>query len=269
VVSVLAVKSFEPDKFLFMSTRQGTVKKTVLDAFSNIRITGIKAIDIPEGDRLVDVRLAGGNMDVLLVTKNGYAVRFQEDQVRPMGRDARGVRGINLRKDDLVVGMGVFERDSAQSALIVCERGYGKRTALSEFPTKNRGGMGVIAIKTTDRNGPVAGLRVTSDEDHLILISTTGRLIRIPVNTVPVVGRATQGVRIMRVDEDERVASIERLADPDESEDIEQAAAPEGGADDGDTVPVEMDDVVGEESDGGDEGDDGDAPDGSDEEGDK
>jgi DNA gyrase subunit A len=207
-------------------------------------------------------------MDVLLCTRNGYAVRFQEDQVRPMGRDARGVRGINLRKDDLVVSMGVFERDSTQSALIVCDRGYGKRTALSEFPTKNRGGMGVIAIKTTDRNGPVAGLRVTGDEDHLILISTTGRLIRIPVNTVPVVGRATQGVRVMRLDDDERVASIERLADPDESEDIEQAAAPEGGADDGDTVPVEMDDVVGEEPDGDDEG--GGAPDdGSDEEGDK
>ncbi len=269
VVSVLAVKGFEPDKFLFMATRQGTVKKTVLDAFSNIRITGIKAIDIPEGDRLVDVRLAGGNMDVLLCTRNGYSVRFQEDQVRPMGRDARGVRGINLRKDDLVVGMGVFERDSTQSALIVCDRGYGKRTALSEFPTKNRGGMGVIAIKTTERNGPVAGLRVTSDEDHLILISTTGRLIRIPVNTVPVVGRATQGVRVMRLDEDERVASIERLADPEESEDIEQAAAPEGGADDGDTVPVEMDDVAGEESDGDGEDGAGGSDDGSGEEGDK
>ncbi|HKE16431.1 MAG TPA: DNA gyrase subunit A [Kofleriaceae bacterium] len=251
VVSLLAVKALHPDQFLFMATRQGTVKKTVLSQFANIRITGIRAMDIPEGDRMVDVRLTDGNMDVLLCTKNGYAVRFQEDQVRPMGRDARGVRGINLRKDDMLVGMGVFARDTTDSVLIVCERGYGKRTALSEYPTKNRGGMGVIAIKTSERNGPVAGLRVTSEEDHIILISTTGRLIRIPVNTISLVGRATQGVRIMRVDQDERVASIERLADMEDSESIEQAAAPEGASDDGDTVPVDVDDVVSEEPDDG------------------
>jgi DNA gyrase subunit A len=258
VVSLLAVKALHPDQFLFMATRQGTVKKTVLSQFANIRITGIRAMDIPEGDRMVDVRLTDGNMDVLLCTKNGYAVRFQEDQVRPMGRDARGVRGINLRKDDMLVGMGVFARDTADSVLIVCERGYGKRTALSEYPTKNRGGMGVIAIKTSERNGPVAGLRVTSEEDHIILISTTGRLIRIPVNTISLVGRATQGVRIMRVDEDERVASIERLADMEDSESIEQASVPESASDDGDTVPVDVDDVVSEEPDDG-EGDDDEA----------
>jgi DNA gyrase subunit A len=260
VVSLLAVKGLQPDKFLFMATRMGTVKKTVLDAFANIRITGIRAIDIPEGDRLVDVRLTNGSMDVLLCTQNGYAVRFQEDQVRSMGRDARGVRGLNLRKGDMVVGMGVFERDSTESILIVCERGYGKRTQLSEYPVKNRGGMGVIAIKTSDRNGPVAGLRLASDEDHLILISSTGRLIRIPVNTIPVLGRATQGVRVMRLDEDERVASIERLADPQDSEDIAEAAAPEAG-DDGDTVPVEMDEVADETDDDGGDGDEGDGGD--------
>jgi len=263
VVSLLAVKGFQPNQFLFMATRQGTVKKTVLDAFSNIRITGIKAIDIPEGDRLVDVRLTNADMDVLLCTTKGYSVRFQEDQVRPMGRDARGVRGINLRKDDIVVGMAVFERNSDESVLIVCARGYGKRTALAEYPTKNRGGMGVIAIKTSERNGPVAGLRLAGADDHLILISTTGRLIRIPVNTIPVVGRATQGVRIMRVDEGERVASIERLADPEESTEIAEAAAPEAAADDGDTIPVDMDDVV-DESD--DEDDDSDSDDGNAEE---
>src|SRR6266545_3344212 len=259
VVSLLAVKGFEPNQFLFMATRQGTVKKTVLDAFSNIRITGIKAMEIPEGDRLVDVRLTNGAMDVLLLTKNGYSVRFQEDQVRPMGRDARGVRGINLRKDDVLVGMAAFERASSETVLIVCERGYGKRTQLAEYPTKNRGGLGVIAIKTSERNGPVAGLRLASDEDHLILISSTGRLIRIPVNTIPVVGRATQGVRVMRLDEAERVASIERLADPQDSEDIE-AAAPEAAGSEGDTVPVDMEDAVDEsedDADGDGGGDDG------------
>jgi len=264
VVSLLAVKGFEPNQFLFMATRQGTVKKTVLDAFSNIRITGIKAMEIPEGDRLVDVRLTNGAMDVLLLTKNGYSVRFQEDQVRPMGRDARGVRGINLRKDDVLVGMAAFERASSETVLIVCERGYGKRTQLAEYPTKNRGGLGVIAIKTSERNGPVAGLRLASDEDHLILISSTGRLIRIPVNTIPVVGRATQGVRVMRLDEGERVASIERLADPQDSEDIE-AAAPEAAGSEGDTVPVDMEDAVDESEDDGDG--DGGGDDGSGEEG--
>ncbi|HTE52367.1 MAG TPA: DNA gyrase subunit A [Kofleriaceae bacterium] len=249
VVSLLAVKDFAPNQFLFMATRQGTVKKTVLEAFSSIRITGIKAIDIPEGDSLVDVRLTNGAMDILLCTEKGYAVRFQEDQVRPMGRDARGVRGINLRKGDILIGTAVFERDSNETLLIVCQRGYGKRTALAEYPIKNRGGMGVIAIKTSERNGPVAGVRLARDEDHLILISTEGRLIRIPVNTVPTVGRATQGVRVMRLDDDERVASIERLADPEESEDIAEVATPEAAADDGDTVPVEMDDVLDEESD--------------------
>jgi DNA gyrase subunit A len=265
VVNLLAVKAFQPNQFLFMATRQGTVKKTVLDAFSNIRITGIRAIDIPEGDRLVDVRLTSGDMDVLLCTKNGYSVRFQEDQVRSMGRDARGVRGINLRKDDMLVGMAVVERASEETVLIVCERGYGKRTKVTEYPTKNRGGMGVIAIKTSERNGPVAGLRLASDEDHLILISTTGRLIRIPVNTIPVVGRATQGVRVMRLDEDERVASIERLADPEESETIEAAAAPEASADDGDTIPVD----AGDEGDEGESEDDGDGDEGGSDDGGK
>jgi DNA gyrase subunit A len=172
-----------------------------------------------------------------------------------MGRDARGVRGVNLREGDQLVGMLVFEKNSDETVLIVCERGYGKRTALAEYPTKNRGGMGVIAIKASERNGPVAGLRLARNEDHLILISTTGRLIRIPVATIPVVGRATQGVRVMRLDDDERVASIERLVDPEDTE-IAEGAAPEGAADEGDTVPVDMDELVDDEGDEGDGGDD-------------
>ena len=267
VVGLLPIKTFDPGTFLFFSTRQGTVKKTALDLFQNIRATGIKAIEIPEGDRLVDVRLATGESDVLLCTKKGYSVRFQSDQVRPMGRASRGVRGINLRGGDLVVGMAVFDRGSDETVLIVCERGYGKRTPLAEYPTKNRGGMGVIAIKATTRNGPVAGLRLTRDEDHLILISTTGRLIRIPVSTIPSVGRATQGVRIMRLDEGEQVASVERLVDPQDTEDIE-VAAPEAAADEGDTVPVDMDEVVEDEGDE-DEDDAGDEPPNGDEEGDE
>jgi DNA gyrase subunit A len=258
VVGMLPIKSFEPSgskQFLFFATRQGTVKKTALDQFGNIRVTGIKAIEIPEGDRLVDVRLTNGDMDVLVCTRNGYSVRFQEEKVRAMGREARGVRGVNLREGDALVGMAVFERTSDETVLIVCERGFGKRTALAEYPTKNRGGMGVIAIKASERNGPVAGLRLARNEDHLILISTTGRLIRIPVATVPVVGRATQGVRVMRLDEGERVASIERLIDPEDTE-IAEGAAPEVTAEDGDTVPVDMGEVVEDEDEGEDDGGD-------------
>jgi DNA gyrase subunit A len=248
VVAMLPIKEFAEGKFLFFATRGGTVKKTSLEQFANIRQTGIKAIEIGEDDRLVDVRLLEAGQDILLVTQNGYSVRFQEDQVRPMGRTAGGVRGINLRKGDQLVGMAVFARASDESVLIVCARGFGKRTALAEYPTKNRGGMGVIAIKASERNGPVAGLRLARDEDHLILISDQGRLIRIPVNGVPVVGRATQGVRVMRLDEGEKVASIERLVDPSDEE-IAVGAAPEAAADDGDTVPVDMDAALDEAAD--------------------
>ena len=141
-----------------------------------------------------------------------------------MGRDARGVRGIALRAGDAVVAMATFPRDSVESILTVCERGYGKRTTLAEYPTKGRGGMGLISIRASARNGKVVDARVVSNEDHLILITDRGKLIRVPVSGVPVVGRATQGVRIMRVDDDEKVSSIGRLADPEEQTDIEVAS---------------------------------------------
>jgi len=237
VIGMLPVKEFGDDQFLFMATRSGTVKKTVATAFENIRVNGIRAIGIDEDDQLVDVRLTNGNSDLLIATRNGYAIRFHEDQVRPMGREARGVRGINLRDGDAVVGMVAYSGESADSVVTVCQRGYGKRTAISDFPTKNRGGMGVIAIKTTDRNGPVTGIRLAGEDDHLILISDKGRLIRMPMSGIPVLGRNTQGVRVMRVDEDERVASVERLAEPEDESSIEEGVA---------------EDAVPEESDGGD-----------------
>jgi DNA gyrase subunit A len=186
-----------------------------------------------------------------------------------MGRDARGVRGINLRDGDQLVGMGVFARESTHALVVVCERGYGKRTALSEFPTKNRGGYGVIAIKTSARNGPVAGIRVVSNDDHLILISSRGKLIRMAVSGISLLGRATQGVRVMRLDEEERVASLERLADaelnqdiaeetPEEAsrEDLEAALEDEADdADDGDLPPEDGDE---DEMDDGGDADEGD-----------
>jgi DNA gyrase subunit A len=223
VITMLPVKTYAPGFFVFMATKNGTVKKTELEAFGNIRSNGIKAIGLDESDDLVAVRLTDSEMDVLLGTRNGLAVRFREDKVRAMGRDARGVRGISLREGDALVGMVVIPRNTECSVLSVCEKGFGKRTPVADYPVKNRGGMGVISIRTTERNGKVVGIRVVGEDDHLILITDKGKLIRVTVKGVPVVGRATQGVRIMRVDEGEVVSSVERLAEPDD-ESIEEAA---------------------------------------------
>jgi DNA gyrase subunit A len=265
VLTMLPVKSFDAGWFVFMATRKGTVKKTELDAFGNIRSTGIKAIGLEEDDDLVAVKLTNGEMDVLLGTRNGYAIRFREDKVRPMGRDARGVRGVALREGDTLVGMAVIPKDMAASLLTVCERGYGKRTGLEEYPVKNRGGMGVITIRTSERNGKVVAVRVVSNEDHMILITDRGKLIRVPVGGVSVVGRATQGVRIMRVDEGEIVSSVERLAEPEDESGIEEAqpvaaeaAEEEELLDEGEQGEGEGDDGEGE-GEAGEGGDDEDA----------
>ena len=182
--------------------------------------------------------------DVLLASAKGYAVRFTEERVRAMGRNAAGVRGITLREGDSLVGMCTFARESTATLITVCERGYGKRTALADYPTKNRGGKGVITIKTTARNGDVCGVRIVTEEDHLILISDRGKLIRIRVSDVKVQGRATQGVRVMRVDDGEQVAAIERLAEPADESAIAEGA-PIEAVDEGDTIPNEsMEDEV-------------------------
>src|SRR5262249_42739576 len=182
---------------------------------------------------------------------------------RPMGRNAAGVKGISLRDGDRVVGMCTFPRDSTASLITVCQRGYGKRTALADYPTKNRGGKGVITIKTTARNGDGSGVRIVSDDDHLILISDRGKLIRMRVSDISVKGRATQGVRLMRVDDGEQVAAIERLAEPEEESGIAEAT-PIEAADDADTIPnedmdsdeAEAEDDADDEADAGDSGGD-------------
>jgi DNA gyrase subunit A len=239
VVAMLPFTEFRADTCVFFATQSGTVKKTELSQFENVRQSGIKAITIEGGDRLIKAELTTKDHDVLLTSARGFAVRFKEDRVRPMGRTAAGVRGISLRPNDRLVGMSTFMRDDAAATLItVCERGYGKRTALADYPTKNRGGMGVITIKTTARNGQVCAVRIVTDDDHLILISDRGKLIRMRVGELKVQGRATQGVRLMRVDDGEHVAAIERLAEPDD-ESVIAEAAPLETADDGDTIPNE------------------------------
>jgi DNA gyrase subunit A len=224
VVEMLPLKRFEDGLFVFMATANGVVKKTSLEAFSNIRSTGIIAVTIDEGDQLVNVRLTGGNDHVLLATRDGRAIRFPEAKVRPMGRTARGVKGVGLREKDRLVACETFDESAPATLITVCERGFGKRTAVGEYPVKNRGGFGVITIKTTERNGKVIGCRLVADEEDLMLVTSTGKVIRMPVKGIPTLGRNTQGVRLVRVEEGETVVAIESLAERDETAGEVQAA---------------------------------------------
>ena len=219
VVALLPVREFSEGAFVVMVTRQGMIKKTSLNAFAAVRSSGIIALGIADDDDLVSVRITEGASDILIGTRNGWAIRFPEEKVRPMGRTARGVRGIRLREgDDQVVGMAVIPRNEPATLLTVCEHGYGKRTPTSDYPTKNRGGKGVIAIKTTERNGKVVNLRLVTDDDDLMLITDGGKLIRMPVDGIPTIGRNTQGVRLIRLEEAEKVVAMERLAEKEEGE---------------------------------------------------
>jgi DNA gyrase subunit A len=269
VVALLPVREFSEGAFVVMVTKRGMIKKTSLNAFSAVRASGIIALGIADDDDLVAVRITEGASDILIGTRDGWAIRFPEEKVRPMGRTARGVRGIRLREaDDQVVGMAVVPRDATATLLTVCERGYGKRTPTSDYPTKNRGGKGVITIKTTERNGKVVNLRIVTDDDDLMLISDGGKLIRMPVDGIPTIGRNTQGVRLVRLEENEKVVAMERLAEKEEGETevapevaaarAEQQSQPLAEEDLGDEAG--QDDDEAEDEDGG-EGDDGEGED--------
>jgi DNA gyrase subunit A len=213
ITAVLPVKQYDEQHFVFMATSQGTVKKTPLTAFSRPRTAGIIAIDLEENDRLVGVALTNGERDIILVSGSGKAIRFHEEEVRPMGREAAGVRGIRLDEAELIALIVVGEGH----VLTASEAGYGKLTPLEEFPRHGRGGQGVIALQTTERNGAtVAALQVMSGQD-VMLISSSGTLVRTPVDDISVLGRNTQGVRLIRLDEGERLVGIERIESlPDE-----------------------------------------------------
>ena len=219
IVEMLPLPGFEAGKFVMLSTAKGVVKKTELDAFSAIRSTGIIAVDLDEGDDLVGAAITDGQSDVSLCTRDGYVVRFKEELVRAMGRTARGVRGVTLKSvSDRVVSMQILSRDlgTETTLLTVCEKGFGKRTPASDYPIKNRGTQGVITIKTNERNGKVVGVLTVVDSEDLMLVTDTGRVIRIRVRDIPTRGRNTQGVRLIRIDpaSGERVVAVEALSDP-------------------------------------------------------
>jgi len=228
--AVLPVKQYDEQHFVFMATSQGTVKKTPLTAFSRPRTTGIIALDLAENDKLVGVGLTDGTKEILLVSSGGKSIRFNESEVRQMGREAAGVRGIKLGEGHEVVGLIVIGEGNILTA---SENGYGKLTPLDDFPAHGRGGQGVIALQTTDRNGAtVAALQVTKGQE-VMLISSTGTLVRTPVDEISVVGRNTQGVRLIRLGEGERLVGVERV---DES--LEGATEGEGAEGAGETPPA-------------------------------
>ena len=219
IASVVPVREFSPEKSLIFATRLGVVKKTPLDAYSHVRAVGVNAINVDADDSLIDVQITGGNDEVILATRNGMAIRFHESDVRNMGRTATGVRGVRLRDDDVVVGMVVIHNETrAQSTLlVVSEQGRGKRTAIEEYRFQSRGGSGVINFRVTDQTGRVVAIKEVFPGDELMLITRAGVINRQRVNEIRVIGRATQGVRLLSLDEGDALVDVARLVPEDES----------------------------------------------------
>ena len=216
IAALLAVKEFDESRYVVMGTRRGVVKKTALSAFANPRAGGIIAMGVEEGDAVIAVQVTDGSGEIFIGTRDGMAIRFHERDVRPMGRTAYGVRGITLRADDYVVAMEVV--GAGGTLLTVTEHGYGKRTEIDEYRVQSRGGVGVINIGTSDRNGKVCGIAYVQEGDELLLITEQGMILRMQANAVRAIGRATQGVRLIDIEGDDRLVSIARLVEKDEGE---------------------------------------------------
>ncbi len=227
--AVLPVRDFPEDRYVFMATSHGTVKKTPLKDFSRPRASGIIAVDLRGGDQLVDVMLTTGDQDIMLFSSGGKAVRFHEEKVRPMGRTACGVRGIRLDEGQRVVSLIVVDEGDV---LTVTEHGYGKRTPIDEYPVHGRGGRGVISIQTSERNGPVVGAVLVGEDDEVMLVTDGGVLVRTPVKDISVMSRNTQGVTLIRLAKGERVIGVERI-DSLGDEEEESEGTPESGPADG------------------------------------
>jgi len=214
LATVLAVPNFEPGYHIMMATRNGLVKKTDLMSFSRPRVGGIIALNLVPGDELIATRITDGTMNVFLGSAMGKSIRFHESDIRPSGRIARGVRGLKLTKNDRIVGMEVLSH--GQTLFAATENGYGKRTSIDEYPLQRRGGKGVITIKTSERNGQVVAILLVDEQDDLMLMTDSGKLIRISVGSISVISRNTQGVKLIGMSQDEKVAGVARLAEKDD-----------------------------------------------------
>ncbi len=216
ISEMLPIREYSEDKYVFFCTQQGTIKKTPLKDFSRPRSSGIIAIEMRKDDHLVGVELTSGNQDVILFSSSGKAIRFNENDVRPMGRNAVGVRGIKLGEGHKVISLILAEDGFVLTAT---ENGYGKRTAVADYPVHGRGGLGVISIQTTERNGLVTGAELVHDDDEIMLITSGGTLVRTRVDEISVMGRNTQGVKLISLDDDEMLSGIERIASVEQEQD--------------------------------------------------
>ncbi|HEY7216948.1 MAG TPA: DNA gyrase C-terminal beta-propeller domain-containing protein, partial [Candidatus Binatia bacterium] len=220
VSAFLTVREFVEGRYIVFATKNGLIKKTELMAYANPRSSGIRAIGLEERDEVIGVRLTDGNQEIILSTADGQSIRFKEEQVRPTGRGTFGVVGMKLDSGDKVVSMEILSLGA--DILTAAEGGYGKRTAMDEYRLQSRGGKGIITMKTTDKTGRVIGVQLVTEDDQLMMITNTGKIIRLRIKDIRVIGRNTQGVRLIELEEGERVVSVARLAEKDE-EDEERA----------------------------------------------
>ncbi len=226
------------NNYIILCTKKGTIKKTSLEAYSRPRQNGINAINIKEGDELLEARLTNGKNEVVLAKRSGRAIRFNEDTVRPMGRTASGVRGVRLEGDkDEVVGMVCVEDGDDQTILVVSEKGYGKRSLVDDYRITNRGGKGVKTINITEKTGPLIAIKNVTDEHQLMIINVSGITIRMGMEEVRIMGRATQGVRLIKLDENDEIAAVAKIESFEEEGDIVDDASEtsESGSDEPDT----------------------------------
>jgi DNA gyrase subunit A len=230
VRAVIATRDFKEAEYLVFATKQGIVKKSRFEDYNTpLKADGIIAINLHGGDELVGVRHSTGDDDILMVSRKGQAIRFHESEARPMGRATGGVKGMRLRKGDEVIGLNIAENDA--DLLVVTENGYGKRTRIDEYPRKGRGGLGVKTVQLTEARGQLVGARVVRDGYQVMLISTGGTVIRIPVEEVKRLGRATQGVIVMRLRGEEQVSTLAPVVESD-SDEPEETAESEPAASD-------------------------------------
>lgn len=217
VNAVINLSEFTDDSYLFFTTKHGVVKRTTLSQFAKIRQSGLRAVELRENDELISVQMTDGSKNMIIATKHGQSIYFPEENIRVMGRTAAGVRGIRLREDDEVIGMEVLEDD--EKVLVVTEKGYGKQTPASQYPLRNRGGMGVKTVTITEKNGNLVAMKTVTGEEDLMLMTVSGVLIRFEIDTVSQTGRSAMGVKLIRLDEDEKVATVAKI--PKEEDEVE------------------------------------------------
>ncbi len=221
IQAVITFKEFDGDNYFIMGTKEGLIKKTQISQYASIRKSGLNAINLKDGDELIGVRMTTGESEILIFTKNGYAIRFNEKDVRPMGRTATGGRAITLREGDIAVAMDIVAED--HDVLVISENGFGKRTPVSEYTAHRRGGKGIITYKVTDKTGSIVGARVVKDEDEMMLINSSNVAIRLNVSGISTTSRNTSGVTLMRTEEEQKVVAIAKINYNDQMNDDEDS----------------------------------------------